>query len=77
MSGLSWLMLQQEIGSVLLLLLLNEVRVVNRGRGNTNFCQYLSVSTLQPCLIHVVSALFFLGTVATLPLSMYFSVRSN
>ena len=48
-----------------------------RERGNTNFCQYLSISTLQPCLTHVVSALFFLGTVAILPLSMYFSVRSN
>ncbi|PYH92244.1 hypothetical protein BO71DRAFT_29409 [Aspergillus ellipticus CBS 707.79] len=54
----SWLLLQQEIGSVLLLLVMNE---------------YLSVSTLQSCSTHVVSALLFLGTVVPLPLSMYFT----
>ena len=70
-------MLQLEVGSVLLLLVLNEVRVVKEKEDNTDLCQYLGVSTLQPWLTHIVSALVFLGTVAILSLSMCLLVRFN
>lgn len=44
-------------------------------KSNTDLCQYLSVSTLQHWLAHIVSALLFVGTVAILLFSMAFSVR--
>jgi hypothetical protein len=47
-SDLPWSILQLEVDSVLLLLILNEVRVVKQKNNNTDLCQYLCVSTLQP-----------------------------
>lgn len=46
-------------------------------KNKTDLCQYLCVSTLQPWLTHMVSALLFLGKVAILSISMCLLVRFN
>lgn len=70
-------MLQLEVNTVLLLLILNEVRMAKANKSNTDLNQYLSESTLQHCLTHILSALLFVGSATILLLSMTFPVRST
>lgn len=61
-----------EVGVVLLLLILNEVRAgdISEVDADTHL-QYLCISTLQSFLTHMIAALFFVGTIVVLSLIIY------
>ena len=61
-----------EVGLMLLLLILNEVRAGDKSEVDADTqLQYLCISTLQSCLSHMIAALFFVGTIVVLSLTIY------
>lgn len=61
-----------EIGVVLLLLILNEVRAGDKCEVDADtHLQYLCISTLQSFLTHMTAGLFFVVTIVVLSLTIY------
>lgn len=60
-----------EVGVVLLLLTLNEVRAGYKSEIDADtHLQYLCISTLQSFLTHMIAGLFFVGTIVVLSLTI-------
>lgn len=67
-----------EVGLVLLLLILNEVRAGDKSEVDADtHSQYLCISTLQSCLSHMIVGLFFAGMIVVLSLTIYQPARLN
>jgi hypothetical protein len=62
---------------VLILVILNEARMMKKKESDTDFCQYLCVSTLQHWTAYMISTLLCLGAVTILSLSVSFPVCFN
>lgn len=61
-----------EVGVVLLLLILNEVRAGDKSEvAADTHLQYLCISTLQSFFTHIIAGLFFVGTIVVLSLTIY------